>query len=73
MKYNHKKTMKRHIHTYTLLLTTALLFLSSCANRPDVPASAKDAGCLPALCPYYCNVTIPCNIAPLNFMLPAGE
>ena len=65
--------MKRHIHIYTLLLATALLLLSSCANHPDVPSSSKDARCLPAIFPDYCNVTVPCNIAPLNFMLPAGE
>ena len=73
MKYNHKKTMKRHIYPYTLLLAVALVLLSSCTNHPDVPSSSKDAGCLPAIFPDYCNVTVPYNIAPLNFMLPAGE
>ena len=28
---------------------------------------------MPAIFPDYCNVTVPCNIAPLNFMLPADE
>ena len=73
MKYNHKKTMKRHIHPCLLFLAAALLLLSSCANHPDVPSSSREAGCLPAIFPDYCNVTVPCNIAPLNFMLPAGE
>ena len=65
--------MKRYIYPYTLLLATALLLLSSCANHPDVPSSSKDTKCLPAIFPDYCNVTVPYNIAPLNFMLPASE
>ena len=66
--------MKRHIHPYFQLLATALmLFLASCANHPDVPSSSKEAKSLPAIFPDYCNVTVPCNIAPLNFMLPADE
>ena len=73
MKFNHKKTMKRHIYPYTFLLAAALLLLSSCTNHPDVPSSSKDVKSLPAIFPDYCNVTVPCNIAPLNFMLPAGE
>ena len=64
--------MKRYIHSYMLLLAVAML-LSSCASHPDVPSSSKDAKCLPAIYPDYCNVTVPCNIAPLNFMLPADE
>ena len=73
MKFNPKKTMKRHIHSYIILLVAAVLLLASCANHPAVPSSCKDAGCLPAIFPDYCDVTVPCNIAPLNFMLPAGE
>ena len=64
--------MKRYIHSYMLLLAVAML-LSSCASHPDVPSSSKNAKCLPAIYPDYCNVTVPCNIAPLNFMLPADE
>ena len=65
--------MKKYIHSYTLLLTVAIWLLVSCASHPDVPASSKAAKCLPAIFPDYCNVTVPCNIAPLNFMLPADE
>ena len=50
-----------------------LLLLSACVNHPDVPSLFKDAKCLPAIFPDYCNVTVPCNIAPLNFMLSADE
>ena len=72
MKLHHKKTMKRYIHPYFLLLT-AVLLLISCVSHPDVPSSFKEVKSLPAIFPDYCNVTVPCNIAPLNFMLPADE
>ena len=61
--------MKRYIYFFI----GALLLLSSCANHPDAPSSAKAAKCLPAIFPDYCNVTVPFNIAPMNFMLPADE
>ena len=61
--------MKRYIYFFI----GALLLLSSCANHPDVPSSAKETKCLPAIFPDYCNVTVPFNISPLNFMLPADE
>ena len=56
-----------------MLLVAVLLFLASCANHPDVPSSSKDAKSLPAIYPDYCDVTVPCNIAPLNFMLPKKQ
>ena len=61
--------MKRYIY----FIIGALLLLTSCANHPDVPSSYKEAKCLPAVFPDYCNVTVPYNIAPLNFMLPADQ
>ena len=67
------KMMKKYIYPCFQLLAIAMLLLSSCAGHPDVPASSKAAKCLPAIFPDYCNVTIPCNIAPLNFMLPADQ
>ena len=65
--------MKRYIHNYLQLLAVATMLLSSCVSHPDVPSSSKEAKCLPAIFPDYCNVTVPCNIAPLNFMLPADQ
>ena len=73
MKYIHKKTMKRHISPWFQFLTIALLLLSACANHPDVPSSAKEAQSLPPIFPDYCDVTVPYNIAPLNFMLPSDQ
>ena len=65
--------MKKYIHPYFQWLAAALLLLASCANHPDVPSSSKEAKALPDIYPDYCEVTVPCNIAPLNFMLPADE
>jgi len=59
--------MKKYIQSYFLLV--ALMLLSSCMRHPNVPASSSKTQNLPAIFPDYCNVTVPCNIAPLNFML----
>ena len=65
--------MKRQIYIYFQFLVSVVLLLSSCGNHPDVPSSSKDVKSLPAIFPDYCNVTVPYNIAPLNFMLPADQ
>lgn len=72
-KFNRKMTMKRYIYSYCQFLVVAMMLLASCVSHPDVPSSSKEARCLPAIFPDYCNVTVPYNIAPLNFMLPADE
>ena len=56
-----------------ILLAWGILLLASCMNHPDVPASSRDAKCWPTIFPDYNDVTVPCNIAPLNFMLSADE
>ena len=51
-----------------LVILVALAILSSCTPTPrDVQKSDE----LPPIYPDYCNVTIPENIAPLNFLLRA--
>ena len=65
--------MKRYIHSYIVFLAVAVLLMSSCASHPDVPSASKEAKTLPDIFPDYCNVTVPYNIAPLNFMLPADQ
>ena len=65
--------MNRRILSCCKILAAAVLLLSSCVSHPDVPSESKKTNSLPAIYPDYCDVTIPCNIAPLNFMLPAGE
>lgn len=64
--------MTRHIFILSQILA-AVLLLASCVSHPDVPSSSKDTKSLPAIYPDYCDVTVPYNIAPLNFMLPAKE
>ncbi len=73
MRLNHKKTMKIYNCYYLPLLFIVILVFASCASHPDVPYSSKEAKSLPVIFPDYCNVTVPYNIAPLNFMLPADE
>ena len=69
-----KKTMKSFILPYFQLMAAAMmLLLSSCVNHPEIPSSSKDVRCQPAIFPDYCDVTVPSNIAPLNFMLSADE
>lgn len=65
--------MKRYTCLYAMLLVATLLMLTSCANHPDVPSSSKETKSLPAIYPDYCDVTVPFNIAPLNFMLPSAQ
>lgn len=51
------------------IISSLLLLLVACGGHPDVPESAKETGELPKIYPDYCNVTVPQNIAPLNFMV----
>lgn len=43
--------------------------LAACGSHPSVPEGASRSEALPAIFPDYTDVTVPCNIAPLNFML----
>ena len=65
--------MKQRYIRYCYFWLLAMLLVASCGQHPSVPSSSKEAKCLPAIFPDYCNVTVPCNIAPLNFMLPLEE
>lgn len=66
----HRPTLSSILCTlFTIHCSLFTLFLLSCTSHPSVPSNAKDARTLPAIYPDYCNVTVPCNIAPLNFML----
>ena len=46
-----------------------LLLIVSCTSHPEIPEVCKTVDALPAIYPDYTNVTVPSNIAPLNFML----
>lgn len=49
-----------------LIYGLGVLFCTGCR---EIPADYASAGCLPAIFPDYAGVTIPVNIAPLNFYL----
>lgn len=56
-----------------LLSSLLLLTLISCGvSHPDVPSNCTTSKALPSIYPDYTEVTIPCNICPLNFGV-AGE
>ena len=60
--------MKTNIHI--LLLTGFLYFMTGCASW-DEPGKTTD--CQPDIFPDYKEVTVPCNIAPLNFMIEGAD
>lgn len=66
------KTM-RYMRLACLLLLSLLLLggLPGCTPRPD--GAVTDAAALPELYPDYVDVTIPCNVAPLNFLVRDDE
>ncbi|MBQ8361613.1 MAG: PD40 domain-containing protein [Bacteroidaceae bacterium] len=45
-----------------------ILVLTGCQHHPSVPTEFADTDSLPHIYPDYTDVTIPANIAPLNFM-----
>lgn len=49
-----------------IILFTAAGFICSCSKPDDL---FRDQDSLPVIFPDYCDVTVPMNIAPLNFML----
>lgn len=51
-------------YSVCLALLAVLMFLSACSDRPENP---QESGKLPAIYPDYVGVTIPVEIAPLNF------
>lgn len=61
--------MRNTSYIYHIGIILLSIVFASCTSHPSVPDNAKDAGSVPAIFPDYTNVTVPCNIAPLNFML----
>ena len=54
----------------SLLLLTAFLIITSCAKEIT---DFQDRNALPEITPDYVGVTIPVNIAPLNFKAKGGH
>lgn len=49
------------------------MVFASCNSHPALPETYSETGHRPAIYPDYTDVTIPCNIAPLNFMVEEAE
>ena len=60
--------LKRHLQRLSLLVFS--VFFASCSSWME-PESALDTE--PAIFPDYKDVTIPCNIAPMNFMVEGAD
>ncbi len=50
-------------------ICVTLCGLVSCTTHPNVPETFQTVNEQPSIYPDYTDVTIPCNIAPLNFMV----
>ena len=50
-----------------LYIAFCLMMAVGCGNNPGVPENYSEAGRKPVIFPEYTDVTIPSNIAPLNF------
>lgn len=59
--------MKRYKHIIINIISIAVVLLTVSCN--PLPEDAQETGKLPDMYPDYTNVTIPKNIAPLNFMV----
>lgn len=65
--------MKKYIIIAVLLLVALpQLLLTSCTSTPSVPTSYQQESRTPNIFPDYIDVTVPCNIAPLNFAVQEG-
>jgi len=49
-----------------LLLAATIVLMAACPPQPTPPVASDE---LPPIYPDYTDITIPCNIAPLNFLL----
>lgn len=59
--------------TYLLILVLSAIGLSGCGgSQPSIPEQYVVADSLPTIYPDYVGVTVPCNIAPLNFAVLGG-
>ncbi len=69
---NCHQTMKRIQNLGRILLFGVCIGLSSCARNHAVPDSAQPNGKQVVIYPDYTGVTIPPNIAPLNFIIKSN-
>lgn len=55
-----------------ILTASILALLMASCGHPSVPTSAQQESRLPKIYPDYTDVTVPCNICPLNFAVVEG-
>lgn len=63
----HKRAIPYYIYICVMMV------FASCNSHPSLPEAYSKTDNLPAIYPDYTNVTVPCNIAPLNFMVEDAE
>lgn len=56
-----------HKFSIALLISTIVFNLFVACSLPTVPAESTSVDTLPDIYPDYVNVTVPCNICPMNF------
>ena len=56
----------KHLHTLLIVFALIIVTLTACTPTPE---NATKRNMLPPIYPDYTDITIPCNIAPLNFLL----
>ena len=56
-----------HKFSIALLISTIVFNLFVACSQPTVPAESTSVNTLPDIYPDYVNVTVPCNICPMNF------
>ena len=61
--------MKQYICSFFLVA----VLLCSCSTHPSLPRDFQDKSCKPDIYPDYTDVTVPINIAPLNFMVEEAD
>lgn len=62
---------KKDLFEFFLPLLLFLFSLAAC--RPDDKEAKAESKDYPAIFPDYTGVTVPCNIAPLNFSVPEAR
>ncbi len=59
------------ILSISLVALSQVLF-TSCSSTPSVPSNYQTENRLPQITPDYTDITVPCNIAPMNFSVKEG-
>lgn len=62
-----------YIYNKVCLPVLLLLVISACTSHPALPEKFAEANTQPRIFPDYTDVTVPCNIAPLNFSVQDDE